>query len=110
MVARETEEGVIKDTHVYDRVSRNPYLHFVISEFWAAFASLSVWILFYTASFLVETISAKFPLASADPIIFLTLVLNWGGVLFAGCGFVIISIYQLFVLFIRLRENMANAD
>lgn len=87
-----------------DIVKQNPFLHFVVSEIWATVTGITLYALFRIASYVTQWIGFRFPLSHSEPINFLELVLSWGAVLSASATFILITIYQLVILFVRLKK------
>lgn len=86
----------------------NPYLHFLLSEAWAAAAGIGVYMIFRGASWLSDLVAARLPLQDPAPADFFSQVLNWGAALGGSATFVLITAYQLTVLAKRLWAEVAE--
>lgn len=83
----------------------NPYLHFMLSETWAAAASVTVYATSHSAAFVIQLLANMMPLGHAGPFSFLEALLHWGAALGAGGTFVLVTAYQFAVLIRRLMED-----
>lgn len=88
-----------------DKVIENPYLHFIMSEMWAALAAIASYGLFRFGAFATQWISGLMPLQESLPALFLENTLSWGAAISSSATFVIVSLYQLIVLVKRLWER-----
>jgi len=83
----------------------NPYLHFIMSEGWAALAASASYGLFHLGAYLAQRISELMPLTDKAPAAFLESTLSWGAAISSSATFITISAYQLFFLIRRLWEK-----
>ena len=66
-------------TKTDDVVIENPYLHFIVSEFWTAAAAMTVYTLSHGVAFGIQYISGILVLKDNDaPGSFLVATLSWG--------------------------------
>lgn len=86
----------------------NPYLHFIVSEIWAAAASVIIYTLFHAGSFLTELLARELPLKASAPAYYLGMVFAWGAALGASATFVLVTAYQLLVLAKKLWEGFKS--
>jgi hypothetical protein len=84
----------------------NPYLHFVVSEMWAALAGIAVYAFFHLGGYATQYIAEIFPLKDKASSLFLEGTLSWAGALTASATFIIVSVYQIIVLVKRLWERV----
>lgn len=89
---------------IFDRVHYNPYLHFMISEFWGAVAGAFVWTCFYFLSVFTHFVRNIVSIPNEELIAFFYLILNWGSAIGASATFIIITASQIHLLVVRLRE------
>jgi hypothetical protein len=102
--------GSEAQTKTEDVVLENPYLHFIISEFWTAAAALTVFTLSHGVAFGIQYVGGIMVLKDHDaPGTFLVAVLGWGAAISSGATFAVISIYQICVLIKRLRRQWASS-
>ena len=80
------------------REKTNPYVHFIVSEFWAALTSVSVYLLFRLAGKATDTISEYLPVHDPAPAEFLSTVIHWGAAVGGSMTFAIVTIYQIVIL------------
>jgi len=92
-------------TTMADRVVENPYLHFIMSEMWAALAAIASYGLFRFGAFATQWITGLTPLHDPLPALFLENTLSWGAAISSSATFAVISLYQLVVLVKRLWER-----
>jgi hypothetical protein len=92
---------------VIPRLRSNPHVHFLISEAWAGVAGVGVYLIFRCAAWLTDLVASMFPLKDAAPADFLSLVLHWGAAIGGSTTVVLITVYQLLVLFKRLWAEVA---
>jgi hypothetical protein len=93
-------------TKTVDTVVENPYLHFVSSEVQTALASITVYGLSRGVAAGIQYINKALPLDhNPVPEAFLTSVILGGGAISASATFLLISVYQISVLFKRLRRQ-----
>lgn len=83
-------------------------MHFLISEMWAGLAGVGVYLIFRCAAWLIDAVASTFPLEDTAPADFFSLVLHWGAAISGSATFVLITIYQLVVLFKRLWAEVAG--
>jgi hypothetical protein len=83
---------------------------FISSEVQLALASISVYALARGVAAAIEYINKAVPLDhNPVPEIFLTTVILWGGAISASATFLLISVYQIGVLFKRLRRQWESS-
>jgi hypothetical protein len=90
-------------------VIQNPYLHFIRSEAWAALAALTIFTLSHVVAFCTQYVGTVMQLKNGDaPGEFLVAVMSWGASISSCATFVIISLYQVFVLIKRLKRQWTS--
>jgi hypothetical protein len=104
-----TAEG-LRAKNSIDLFISNPYVHFVISELWAALTAVAVYALFRLGAYAIQFLTDIMPLHDTSPALFLETTLSWGGALSASATFMIVSVYQLVVLIKRLWEVWSHDD
>jgi hypothetical protein len=92
-------------TTMTDKVIENPYLHFIMSEMWAALAAIASYALFRFGAFATQWITGLMPLQDPLPALFLENTLSWGAAISSSATFAVVSFYQLIVLVKRLWER-----
>jgi hypothetical protein len=92
-------------TTMADKVIENPYLHFIMSEMWAALAAIASYGLFRFGAFATQWITGLMPLQDPLPALFLENTLSWGAAISSSATFAVVSLYQLIVLVKRLWER-----
>jgi hypothetical protein len=91
-----------------DAAMGNPYLHFIMSEAWAALAASASYGLFHLGAFAAQHIADIFPLADRGPASFLEATLAWGAAISCAGTFVIITAYQMFFLIRHQWEKVQS--
>jgi len=91
-----------------DKVHGNPFLHFILSEIWTGFSGFVVYLVFLIAAYGVQYANEILPLNDPSPAIYLGSVISWAGAICSSVMFVVITIYQVFILIRRLREKWHN--
>jgi hypothetical protein len=102
---RVTAKTIHPPSTMADKVIENPYLHFIMSEMWAALAAISSYALFRFGAFATQWITGLMPLQDPLPALFLESTLSWGAAISASATFAVVSLYQLVVLVKRLWER-----
>lgn len=80
-------------------------MHFVLSEFAAGLASLSVYFFFVVVSYFFQVIRDYFPLSYSEPANFLDHLMAWAAALSGGITFAILTLYSLLTLVKRLKRQ-----
>jgi hypothetical protein len=95
-------------TTLKDIVESNPYLHFLVSEFYATLASAVVYCFARFIAFVIQLVDDRFPLRDNGPLSFLELIMGWGGALATTAVFTVITLYQLLILLKRLYRELGK--
>jgi hypothetical protein len=95
----------VRSPRAADKAIENPYLHFIMSEMWAALAAVASYGLFRFGAFATQWITGLMPLQDPLPALFLENTLSWGAAISSSATFVVVSLYQLVVLVKRLLER-----
>ena len=80
----------LRATSSLDFFIGNPYVHFVISELWAALTAVAVYALFRLGAYAIQFLTDIMPLHDTSPALFLETTLSWGGALSASATFIIV--------------------
>ena len=91
---------------VIDLAFQNPYIHFMVSEFWAGIASGAVYVFYHSVAYFIQFFALILPLQQRAPAEFLEATLHWGAALGASGTFGIVTVYQIVVLVKRLIEDL----
>lgn len=99
--------SIRKEEAGYDTQSdENPYLHFIISEFWAGLTAVIVYGIFHGGAYVIQIVNERFPLTVDEPSSFLDLTLSWCAALSAAVTFVVITLFQVIRLSRRLWRDL----
>ncbi len=103
------DEPVKESTAILaDEANLNPFLHFAISEAYAALAAGVVHVISRGVAYCVYLFDKSFPIPDAGPFQFFETIMSWGSAFATAATFLLITYYQLVILTKRLAKQVTR--